>query len=49
MQLTDVAYDIGDRTNHTFANLFSIYDWKTDDGYNNLGKWIEAAAKYAGH
>ena len=24
------------------------YDWVNDDGYNNLGTWIEAAAKAAG-
>lgn len=21
------------------------YDWVNDDGYNNLGDWVEAAAK----
>lgn len=26
---------------------FPLYDWVRDDGYNNLGKWIEEAAKKA--
>jgi len=28
--------------------LFSVYDWVDSDGYNNFGKWVEAAAKQAG-
>lgn len=31
-----------------FSNTYTCYDWIDDDGYNNLGKWIEAAAKQAG-
>ncbi len=31
-----------------FYERFSTYDWIDDDGYNNLGKWVEAAAKQAG-
>ena len=27
---------------------YSFYLWKNDDGYNNMGDWIEAAAKAAG-
>jgi len=27
---------------------YSTYDWVNDDGYKNLGGWIEAAAKKAG-
>ena len=27
---------------------YSFYNWKADDGYNNLGSWIEAAARAAG-
>ena len=30
-----------------FHERFDTYDWVDDDGYNNLGKWIEAAAKKA--
>lgn len=25
-----------------------VYDWVNDDGYNNMGDWIEKAAKSAG-
>lgn len=31
-----------------FWQRFETYDWVDDDGYNNMGKWIEAAAKKAG-
>lgn len=27
---------------------YPTYDWVDDDGYNNIGNWIEAAAKAAG-
>lgn len=27
---------------------YPFYRWNADDGYNNMGKWIEAAAKAAG-
>jgi MTH538 TIR-like domain (DUF1863) len=27
---------------------YPFYRWKTDDGYTNLGKWVEAAARAAG-
>jgi hypothetical protein len=30
------------------SGLFSVYDWVDGDGYNNFGKWVEAAAKQAG-
>lgn len=48
MPLHEVAYDLRQCTNHTFSSLFPIYDWKNDDGYNNLGTWIESAAVQAG-
>lgn len=31
-----------------FGQIYPSYDWVNNDGYNNLGKWIEAAAKKAG-
>lgn len=31
-----------------FSIDYTTYDWVDDDGYNNLGAWIEAAAKKAG-
>jgi hypothetical protein len=48
MPLGDVAYDLGALTNQTLASLFSIYEWDSDNGFNNLGKWIETAAEQAG-
>jgi hypothetical protein len=27
---------------------YTCYDWVNEDGYNNMGKWIEIAAKRAG-
>lgn len=30
------------------SSLFSVHDWVDGDGYNNFGKWAEAAAKQAG-
>ena len=48
MPLSDVAYNLGGRTNHTFATMFPIYEWDSDKGYDNLGSWIESAAKQAG-
>lgn len=34
--------------NYRFSELYELYDWIKDDGYNNLGNWIEKAAKQAG-
>jgi hypothetical protein len=48
MPLRDVAYDLGGRTNHTFSNIFPIYDWELDSGYQNLAGWIESAARLSG-
>lgn len=28
--------------------VIPVYDWVNDDGYNNMGNWIEEAAKAAG-
>jgi hypothetical protein len=30
------------------SSLFNVYDWVDNDGYNNFGKWVEAAARQAG-
>ncbi len=48
MPLNEVAYNLGGRNNHTFSNIFPIYDWENDGGYDNLGSWIELAAQQAG-
>jgi len=31
-----------------FSSIYSTYDWVNDDGYKNLGDWVEKAAKKAG-
>ena len=31
-----------------FSVAYPCYDWVADDGYKNLGSWVEAAAKKAG-
>lgn len=31
-----------------FSKNYRCYDWVIDDGYNNIGNWIEAAARQAG-
>ena len=31
-----------------FSRIYKTYDWVTDNGYTNLSKWIEDAAKAAG-
>lgn len=30
------------------SGIYKTYDWNLDDGYNNLGDWIDEAAKIAG-
>ena len=30
------------------SECYPVYDWVNDDGYNNIGTWIEDAAKDAG-
>lgn len=48
MPLSDVVYDLNWEMHHTFSSRFPIYDWVNDNGYQNLGAWIENAAKQAG-
>ena len=30
------------------SELYPTYNWKWDDGYNNIGKWVEIAARKVG-
>lgn len=32
----------------SFTSIYRSYDWVQDDGYNNIGSWIERAAVDAG-
>ncbi|MEM4714471.1 MAG: TIR domain-containing protein [Candidatus Nanoarchaeia archaeon] len=34
--------------NYQFSKMYNIYDWVDNDGFNNLGDWVEKAAKDAG-
>jgi hypothetical protein len=34
--------------NTPFTQKYRSYDWVRDDGYNNIGTWIERAARDAG-
>ena len=31
-----------------FSEMYPTYDWVNDDGYNNLGDWVEESAQEAG-
>lgn len=31
-----------------FTSIYRTYDWIRDDGYNNIGRWIEVAARDVG-
>lgn len=31
-----------------FTSLYRTYDWVRNDGYNNIGAWVEHAARNAG-
>lgn len=33
---------------NSFTSIYRTYDWVRDDGYNNIGSWIELAARNAG-
>lgn len=42
--------EVGKDDNGTsvYFSSYKVYDWINDDGYNNLGDWVESAAKDAG-
>ncbi len=37
-----------DGVKRNLSQIYKTYDWISDDGRNNLGSWVEAAAKQAG-
>ena len=45
-QFGEIGKDNNDKAVY-FSVGYLCYDWVDDDGYNNMGKWIEAAAKKA--
>lgn len=32
----------------SLAGTYPVYDWVRDDGYNNMGRWVEEAARQKG-
>ena len=46
-QFGEIGKDVNGKTVY-FSVDYPCYDWVDDNGYNNMGKWIEAAAKKAG-
>jgi len=36
------------KENPVLSDIFSVYDWVSNNGYNNFATWIEAAARQAG-
>lgn len=46
--VSSLPYKFRGKRHHTLATLFKKYDWKTSNGRQNLGDWIEAAATAAG-
>ncbi len=48
MPASKVVYNLSGYSNMFFNQLFPSYDWLINDGYKNLGNWVETAAKMAG-
>ena len=48
MPLASVRYNLSYITNTTFDQFFPVYDWSAHKGFDNLGTWVETAAKAAG-
>lgn len=46
-KIKDFNQNLSTRCN-TMSFPYKIYDWIDDDGYNNLGSWVESAAKAVG-
>lgn len=47
-KIDELPYSFGNTQFHTFSSLFSTYDWVVNDGYSNIGSWIETAATKVG-
>ncbi|HHY35701.1 MAG TPA: TIR domain-containing protein [Firmicutes bacterium] len=49
VSISSIRYDFLKATQFgQFSEVFKVYDWVLDDGYNNLGTWVEMAAQQAG-
>jgi hypothetical protein len=45
--IKDLNGNTDSRGANPLPSKYSAYDWVNDDGYTNLGKWVEAAYKQA--
>ena len=48
MSASNVVYKLNAYSNMYFNQLSRVMTESANDGYNNLGNWIEPAAKLAG-
>jgi hypothetical protein len=46
--VSQLGYNFRGETNATLSRLFRTYDWNVDNGYSQLGSWIQDAATAAG-
>ena len=46
--ISETGQSLADGEAKQFSYRFSVYDWVNDNGYLNLGAWVEKAAKQAG-
>jgi hypothetical protein len=47
-KIPDLDGDTSERCGRMIPKEYSFYLWNKDDGYNNMGDWIEKAAEDAG-
>ena len=48
MSTSHIKYDLGGRSILNLGQLFRTYAWFQGNGYQNLGTWIDSAARKAG-
>lgn len=47
-KIKDLKGNTSDRCGRMIPSRYPFYLWNNDDGYNNLGDWIEKAARAVG-
>ena len=48
VRLTELSWLSGKQDADNLATLFPVYGWKSENGFENFPRWIEAAARQAG-
>jgi hypothetical protein len=48
VRLTELSWLSGKEDAGDLANLFPVYGWKSENGFENFPRWIDAAARRAG-